>query len=162
MLKLQRKRNPNNVLTEEEVKVARLAEHIGNKISWDDRRRNELDEEEKTIYLLYTFYGAYVSLGMAEFLLSTMAPLRGEIELALERLGTLETLNALRVCGKVVLGSSDPGWEEFESLSDDEQWKRRDEASEIGDDFSIVHEFRDGLDTLILKHFSARGYELAD
>jgi hypothetical protein len=62
----------------------------------------------------------------------------------------------------VVLGSSDPGWEEFESLSDDEQWKRRDEASEIGDDFSIVHEFRDGLDTLILKHFSARGYELAD
>ena len=160
-MKLQRK-NPNNEITEEEVKVSRLAEHIGEKISWEDCRRNELEEEERLIYLLYTFYGAYVSLGMAEFLLSTMAPLRGEIELALERLGTLETLNALRVCGKVVLGSSDPGLEEFESLSDDEQWKRRDEASEIGDDFSIVHEFRDGLDALILKHFSERGYELVD
>jgi hypothetical protein len=161
MIKLERK-DPLNLLTEEEAKIARLTAHISEKISSDDERLDELDEEEKLIYLLRAYQGHYLGQGVAAFFFSPMALIRSEIEWALERVGALKTLSSLRRCAKIIHGGSDPELDEHESLTKDEQERRLDEATAIGDNYEVEDELEEKVSALVLKHFSERGYELVD
>jgi hypothetical protein len=150
-------------LTDDEAKAARLRAHIFSKIGFTDERLRELDDEEQVLYCLCVLQSQHAMSGVHNFFDSPAVLLRSDIESALEKVGAVRMLSGLRASAKIVLGSSDPDFEEYDALTDEKREQRRDDASQI---FSLDTAADDELDEKIkdlsLKHFSERGYELVD